>query len=100
MRWVVADWVVGVAGGWWGNEQAAFREESDIVISPHLLRSRKSRGYVSSGTSDALHLGQADDAVSSALRSSGQRNAACGLPHAAETVDFWCCLGGLRVLAG
>ncbi len=60
------------------KEQPAFREENDIVISPHLLRYRKSRGYVSSGTSDALHLGQADDAVSSALRGSGQRNAACG----------------------
>ncbi len=62
--------------------QAAFREETDTVISPHLLCSRDSRGYVSSGSRDASHLGQADGAVSSA-RGSGQQNAAYGLPHPA-----------------
>ncbi len=48
--------------------QAAFRAESTTVISPRLQRSRGFRGYISSGTRDALHPGQADDGVSAARR--------------------------------
>jgi hypothetical protein len=90
--------------------QTLFREESGTVISPHPLRiscfgrprglgptgapqewslpsrhpsregARELRGYVSIETRDALRLGQADDAVSSARRT-GQRNSACGAPR-------------------